>query len=90
MKDEELVKSLVIGLFVSILIIFAYMSMEPDKEENHNSQPAKTESVKNKIETSVIRMGECEYIGFIGSGGYFYYTHKGDCSNSIHVYQYGK
>jgi hypothetical protein len=46
--------------------------------------------VMSNSQYTLIRIGSCEYIkGWIGgSDGGPFFTHKGDCSNPIHVYNY--
>jgi len=41
-------------------------------------------------ETSIIKLDGCEYLACRTHAGWMVYTHKGDCSNPIHIYNVEK
>lgn len=64
------------------LLLFTSCEMEEQKEKSSFHQ-----RLVNKHE--IVFIGDCEYVIIsleIGTKGYSYFTHKGDCKNPIHIY----
>lgn len=78
MKEKEIIKAIIVLLTIVLIGITVFYGCRFESDNHSNSK-----WVAPTIE--VVTLDSCEYLKF-HVYGFPSYTHKGNCTNSIHVY----
>lgn len=88
-KIQDNLFSVVCIVVIVIMLFFIGRGSDREVYSKATDKVPRTIKSSDNQELSIIKIGNCEYIRSEVYAGYSY-THKGDCNNPIHVYQYGK
>lgn len=75
-----------IGVIACVLVVFGCTQ----QREREGELPVVTSSTGGKYSVTVVE--GCEYLAFYTHSSFYTLSHKGNCTNSIHIYkaEYGK